>query len=197
MKKIFAFIIASFLAISCVGIAYSQESVSSGIKKWLSDKADSIKHISEKKKITLTPGEKNKHSERNNSKSQEANAAQSEKNECPTGLPGVEIRVYKLENGIRVNAWGTNPLASALLRKTAESYLPPKNTPHIIKNINYSEDIITTVKKCFGGDISAAIIEWNYDNRIIGKITGNEEETVNQIYRAADGWKAASKVAVK
>lgn len=206
MKKILTFIIFSFLAISCVGMAYAQESGSSGIRKWVSDKANGVKRISEKKTITLTPGEKNKNSERKGSKSQEAkpvkaaatgNAAQGEKDECPTGLPGVEVKVYKRKNGISVIAWGTNPLATALLRQTAESYLPPKNTPHIIKNIRYSDNIITTVKKCFGGDISDAIIEWDSGNRITGTITGNDEETATQIYLASDGWKAASRVAAK
>lgn len=201
---------------SFTGLPSAQKTASVIIPAGASDKPESImENAGEQKKLQLNPGGKVRQTENETGKDNSSaakpdkktgQALKKSKNQpkteamniklgesgCPAGMLGVEIRVYTLKNGIYVNAWGTNPLASALLRQMSEEYLPQKKTSHRVKDIRYSADIVNTVKKCFGGDISSAMIEWNYENALAGTLTGAEKETVAQIHRAADGWRAAA-----
>lgn len=215
MKKIFIIILFSLIVIPFADVMAGQESVVAETSAGTTDRAEAVAgSATEQKTVKLDPvvknsktdvvnGEKtekaakqekkNAHSSKNSAKSDKKGIkiVAGQKNGCPTGMPGVEIRVYTLKNGVYINAWGTNPLASALLQQMAEEYLPPEKTAHRVRNIRYSDDIVSTVKKCFGGDISAAVMEWNYENALAGTLTGSEKETVSQIHMAADGWRNA------
>ena len=215
MKKIFTVLLFSLIVIPFADVLSAQESLEAGKPDVITDRAEAVaESATEQKTVKLDPvvknsktdvvsGEKtekaakqekkNAHAAKNSVKSDSKGVkiVSGQKNGCPTGMPGVEIRVYTLKNGVYINAWGTNPLASALLQQMAEEYLPPEKTAHRVRNIRYSDDIVSTVKKCFGGDISAAIMEWNYENALAGTLTGSEKETVSQIHMAADGWRNA------
>jgi hypothetical protein len=215
MKKIFTIILFSLIVIPFADVLAAQESVVAGTAAGTTERAEAVaESATEQKTVKLDPvvknsktdvvnGEeaektakqekKNAHAAKNSVKSDKKGIkiVAGQKNGCPTGMPGVEIRVYTLKNGVYINAWGTNPLASALLQQMAEEYLPPEKTAHHVRNIRYSDDIVSTVKKCFGGDISSAVMEWNYENALEGTLTGSEKKTVSQIHIAADGWRKA------
>lgn len=215
MKKIFTVLLFSLIVIPFADVLSAQEYLEADKPDVITDRAEAVaESATEQKTVKLDPvvknsktdvvnGEKtekaakqekkNAHAAKNSVKSDRKGVkiVSGQKNGCPTGMPGVEIRVYTLKNGVYINAWGTNPLASALLQQMAEEYLPPEKTAHRVRNIRYSDDIVSTVKKCFGGDISAAVMEWNYENALAGTLTGREKETVSQIHMAADGWRNA------
>jgi len=109
---------------------------------------------------------------------------------CPTGIKGININVSEREDGIIIAASGSGLSANIILQQLISFYMPEPGKKHQIKSINFGEDIISGVKKCFNADLSGAFVFYQSDSSITVDITGNDDKTVEQIKKAAASWRS-------